>query len=98
MARPDFTPEEEFLIAHYRTEPGGRLGAFEQDLMLMVPAGIIAGLGLAWDDDLTVVIGLVVYAGFRLRSCMHQRRYGTLLKSAIEKYEKAVGRVVSTES
>ena len=81
-----FTNEERNLIA--RIESSGKWDYLLYDFSLLVPSFIIIGLGIWYNSPAVIIIGMVVYAIFALRTPLHQAKMLPVLKSLIQRLKE----------
>ncbi len=79
----NLTKEERNLVA--RIESANKWDYLLYDLSLLVPSFIIIGLGMWFDSQAVIIIGMVVYAVFALRVPLRQAKSLPVLKSLIHK-------------
>ena len=89
--RPKFEPDEEFLIAYYRQyRPKSRFTDLLQDIVIVLVASSLFGLGLFKDDIIWTAIGFAIVALRVFRGITSSARYNRTLAAIIGKYETAV--------
>ena len=79
----NLTIEERNLIA--RIESSGKWDILLYDLSILIPSFIIIGLGIWFNSQVAIIIGMIVYAIFALRSPLYQAKTLPILKSLIRK-------------
>jgi ABC-type tungstate transport system substrate-binding protein len=79
----DLTREERSLLA--QIEAAGKWDYLIHDLSIMTPSFIIMGLGIHFDSAPTIVIGMILYALFSLRTPLHHANILPIMKSMIQK-------------
>lgn len=87
MARPQFTPEEQYVIASCLSETRTPLSF---DLSYMVPSYLLAAYGWVTGQIEPLVLALCIVALFKIWQWMHGRKYAGCWKSILRKYEEAM--------
>jgi len=81
--KDDLTKEERALLLYI--EVADKWDYLLQDLSLLIPSSIIIGLGVYYNSPVVIVIGMVVYASFAIRSTFNQVKMLKVLKSLLHK-------------
>lgn len=89
MPRPDFTPDEQYLV-NYAKSPTARrnAGAFTWGYVM---GGIALGCcGAYYKSVELMVVAFALVIGFRIYEERYQRRWDPVFRSLIAKYEAAL--------
>jgi len=89
MAKPEFTPEEQYLISSAKT--AGTSGLLF-DLAYLLPSTLLAGFGLYTDEIGIVVVAFAILVGFKVVERCYARKWDPVWKRIFQKYEEAVDR------
>ncbi|HYW81457.1 MAG TPA: hypothetical protein VE890_17865 [Thermoguttaceae bacterium] len=87
MSKPDFTPEEQYLISSAKTAAGAGL-LF--DLAYLLPSVLLAGFGVYTDEIGVVVVAFAVLVGFKVFERSHARKWDPVWKRIFQKYDEAI--------
>jgi hypothetical protein len=91
MARPEFTPSEEFVIAYYRDRSHlSFLHTMGTELACIVATLACIGYGLYKSDTVWVCAGLAPMVYLQLVSAIRVRKYMRAFHSIFMKYESAL--------
>ena len=88
MARPEFTPNEEFIIAYYRDKSHlSFLHAMGTELACIVATLACMGYGLYKSDIIWVCAGLAPIVYLQFVSAIRMRKYMGVFHSIFTKYD-----------
>lgn len=89
MARPDFTPVEQYVVHATLKQEGGSL-RFISELGYLIPSGAIICLGVYSDEPVAFLVAFTVILIFRLWDVSQQVKWSPVFKSIFQKYESAL--------
>ena len=96
MARPEFTPKEEFVIAYYRDRSHlNLLHAMGTEMACLVATLACIAFGLYKNDVIWVSVGLAPLVYLHVISILRMRNYMGAFHSIFTKYELALARTHS---
>jgi len=88
---PDFTKYEQYLIAYYRSNPGGTMReALLSEAAYLLPVVIILGLAGYTGSWLLSASAVVAYLALKLRESLSQPAATEALASIIQKYDAVI--------
>ena len=88
MARPDFTPTEQYIVhAILKQKSDIR---FVAELGYLIPSGAIIGLGVYSNEPVAFLVAFTVILIFRLWDVSQQVKWFPVFKSIFQKYESAL--------
>ena len=93
--KPDFTPEEEFVLAYYRDEKmssAKRSNCFD-GARVFVACGMFA-YGICGGDSAWMVIGFLAVLYGAIRGMFENGKYVRIFRSIFKKYEDALDQSV----
>lgn len=89
MARPDFTRDEEYLIAYYRS-PLSRRYVGSAALRQVTVALLLYGMGLYLNQPVLTLIGFSIVVYFRVLEGLEEGTWDAAFRGLIGKYEAAL--------
>jgi len=90
MNKPNFTPEELWIINYYKTKLAGDIKfAVFKDLALVLPSAGFVGTGVYYDSMPAMIIGFGLFALFKIRETYHSAKCNKIIQNIIAKYETA---------
>ncbi len=89
MSKPEFTPDEQFLVDHLKASNPSR-GSEAYMWSYVFCTTLLAGCGAYYDNVVIIFIAFIVLVAFRLYEAYSQRHWDPHWQNIIEKYEADV--------